>query len=155
MSVWVCICGSEKSHVPPASHAKPFSHFVTASASGGIAEPSVIVFKSIDAGQENHIYSQLRFSPAASRQCLNVRYPDKLLILEIFENPAQRRRPLESQPQTDGCRWQRSVASRSGWAAASPAQFGYVIDPQPLHITWFFQALQVVPHVDRDCRIGN
>jgi hypothetical protein len=46
MSVWVFICGSEKSHVPPASHAKPFSHFVTASALAG-RRTSVIVFKSI------------------------------------------------------------------------------------------------------------
>src|SRR4029077_6888510 len=55
MSVWVFPCGSEKSHVPPASHAKPFSHFVTASALAG-RRTSVIVFKSIDLrGQGNHV----------------------------------------------------------------------------------------------------
>ena len=45
----VFICGSENSHVPPASHAKPSSHFVTASALAG-RRISVIVFKSIDSG---------------------------------------------------------------------------------------------------------
>jgi hypothetical protein len=55
MSVCVFICGSEKSHVPPASHANPSSHFVTASALAG-RRTSVIVFKSIDSGgRGNHV----------------------------------------------------------------------------------------------------
>src|SRR6478736_1521895 len=60
MSVWVFTCGSEKSHVPPASQAKPFSHFVTASALAG-RRTSVIVFRSIcSGGRKSQVYAKSR-----------------------------------------------------------------------------------------------
>src|ERR1017187_5197870 len=86
---------------------------------------------------------------------LNVRNPDKLLTLEIFQDSAQCR-------STVGCpNYKRMDTDRNdsgltvGMSLSLRDQFGYVVDPHPRYLTWFFRALQVLPHVDCDYWIGN
>src|SRR4029077_7588701 len=77
MSVWVCTCGSEKSHVPPASHAKPFSHFVIASALAG-RRTSVIVFRSICLGRpEDQVYRERTKTWQEISSCRGLADPDR------------------------------------------------------------------------------
>src|ERR1700730_9263708 len=86
---------------------------------------------------------------------LNVCYTDQLMILEFLESTTQCRsaigRSKHKRMNADG----NDSGIMVGVNLGLTGQLGYIGDPQPLHITWTFRALKILPHVDCDCRIGN
>ena len=69
---------------------------------------------------------------------LNVRYPDKLLTLEIFENTAQRLSTIgrSNHKGMDADRDDGGITV--GVSLGFHCQFGYVVDPKPFDIAGIF-----------------
>jgi hypothetical protein len=65
---------------------------------------------------------------------LNVRYPDKLLTLEIFENTARCLSTIgrSNHKGMDADRYDRGITVRK--SLGLPGQFGYIVDPEPLSL---------------------
>ncbi len=76
---------------------------------------------------------------------MNVRHLDKLLILEIFENTAQRLCAIGSSEHKGVDANRNDSGLTIGVGLGLPCQSTYIIDPQLLNIPWLFQALQILP----------
>jgi hypothetical protein len=66
---------------------------------------------------------------------------------------------ISEQHASSGLLSQRSTSKFAAMPVAIsgsvPRQFGYIISPQPLHVAWILRAFQVMPHINRDDRIGD